>query len=91
MDINELLTYLFTPVAQVAVIIGLAEIIKRVGVESKYIPVIDLALGLVSGVFVYGFILEYGIAQGIILGIALGLSACGLFSGIKNTLEVRDE
>lgn len=87
MDINELMTYLLTPVAQVAVIIGLAEIIKRVGVENKYIPMIDLALGLVSGVFVYGYMMEFGIAKGILLGIALGLSACGLFSGIKNTVE----
>jgi hypothetical protein len=48
---------------------------------------VDLALGLISGIFVYGYILEYGIAEGIMLGIALGLSACGLFSGVKNTLE----
>ena len=87
MDINELLTYLFTPVAQVAVIIGLAEIIKRMGLENRFIPMVDLALGLISGIFVYGYLMEYGIAQGIMLGIALGLSACGLFSGIKNTVE----
>lgn len=87
MDINELLTYLFTPVAQVAVIIGLAEIIKRAGLEKRYIPVVDLVLGLISGIFVYGYVLEYGIADGIILGVALGLSACGLFSGVKNVME----
>lgn len=87
MDINELLTYLFTPVAQVAVIIGLAEITKRAGLDNRYIPMVDLVLGLISGIFVYGYILEYGIAEGIMLGIALGLSACGLFSGVKNTLE----
>lgn len=90
MDINELLTYLFTPVAQVAVIIGLAEIIKRAGLDKRYIPMVDLVLGLISGIFVYGYVLEYGIADGIILGIALGLSACGLFSGIKNTVEESD-
>jgi hypothetical protein len=87
MDINELITYLFTPVAQVAVIIGLAEIIKRMGLDNRYIPMVDLALGLASGIFVYGYMMELGIAQGIMLGIALGLSACGLFSGVKNTLE----
>jgi hypothetical protein len=92
MDINELITYLFTPVAQVAVIIGLAEIIKRMGLDNRYIPMVDLGLGLASGIFVYGYMMELGIAQGIMLGIALGLSACGLFSGVKNTLEgVKDE
>jgi hypothetical protein len=91
MEINELLTYLFTPVAQVAVIIGLAEIIKRAGLDKRYIPMVDIVLGLISGIFVYGYVLDYGIADGIILGIALGLSACGLFSGVKNTLEGRDD
>ena len=87
MDVNELMTYLLTPVAQVAVIIGLAEIIKRLGLDNRFIPLVDLCLGIISGIFVYGHLLEYGIEQGIILGIALGLSACGLFSGVKNTLE----
>lgn len=87
MDINELMTYLLTPMAQVAVIIGLAEIIKRAGLDAKYIPVLDIFLGLISGVCVYGYMMGYGIAKGILLGIALGLSACGLFSGIKNTVE----
>lgn len=87
MDINELMTYLLTPMAQVAVIIGLAEIIKRAGLDAKYIPVLDIILGLISGVCVYGYMMDFGIAKGILLGIALGLSACGLFSGIKNTVE----
>ena len=85
MNTEELITYLLTPVAQVALIMGLAEIIKRLGVKSKWIPLVDLGLGILSGIVVYG--MKYGITNGIILGIALGLSACGLFSGIKNTLE----
>lgn len=87
MDIGELITYLLTPVAQVALIIGLAEIIKRVGFPVKYIPLIDLGLGLVSGLCVYGFALELGVVDGVLVGIALGLSACGLFSGIKNVIK----
>lgn len=90
MDINELLTYLFTPVAQVALIIGLAEIIKRMGLNTKYIPMVDVGLGLLSGLCVYTFAMGYSIVEGIILGIALSLSACGLFSGIKNTMEVKE-
>ena len=84
MDIQELMTYLLTPVAQIALIIGLAEVAKRVGYPVKYIPLIDLALGLISGICVFGILLDMGIAYGVLIGIALGLSACGLFSGIKN-------
>ena len=85
MNTQDLISYLLTPVAQVALIMGLAEVIKRFGLETKWIPLIDLGLGVLSGVCVYGA--KYGIVQSVILGIALGLSACGLFSGIKNTLE----
>ena len=88
MDINELITYLLTPVAQVALIIGVTEVVKRQNWFSKnYIPILDLILGILSGVLVYGVMLEHGIGIGIIIGIAEGLSACGLFSGIKNVRE----
>ena len=87
MDIKELIAYLLTPVAQVALIIGIAELVKRVGLNSKWIPLVDLGLGLASGIGVYGFALDYGIVNGIMVGLALGLSACGLFSGIKNLTE----
>ncbi len=84
MDVGEIIAYLLTPVVQVALIIGLAEIIKGFGLEKRWIPLVDLGLGLASGIFVYGIAQGQGILNGIVLGIALGLSACGLFSGIKN-------
>lgn len=88
MDLDELLKYLLTPVAQVALIIGLAEVIKRMNLFSKsFIPLVDIVLGLASGILVYGYMLDYGVGIGIIIGIAEGLSACGLFSGIKNVKE----
>ena len=83
MGIEELTECLIAPATQVALIIGVAEVIKT-ACKTKYIPLIDLALGLVSGVFVFGMLCGYGIGYGAITGIALGLSACGLFSGIKN-------
>lgn len=87
MNTMELIEYLLTPMAQIALIIGVAEIIKRMGFNRKYIPLIDLGLGLVSGICVFGLMLGYDIAHGAVIGIALGLSACGLFSGIKNVKE----
>lgn len=88
MDVNELLAYLVTPIAQVSLIMGLAELAKKLGLISKLVPVLDLVLGLLSGILVYGVVLQYGILQGALLGVAMGLSACGLFSGVKNVAEL---
>ena len=88
---EDLLNYLYSPVAQVALICGLAEIVKRCGCPKRIIPIVDVALGLISGICLYGLALNYGISAGINLGIAMGLSACGLFSGIKNVFEKKEE
>ncbi len=87
MDINDLVTYLLTPIAQVALIMALAEVIKRIGLDSRWIPLVDLGLGIVAGLAVYTGHLGYSVVEGIIVGIACGLSACGLFSGVKNVLD----
>lgn len=85
---DDLIMYLLTPAAQVAMIMGLAELCKRMGlVNPKFIPLVDLLLGLASGILVYGYILNYGVAKGAIIGIALGLIGCGIFSSAKNVLE----
>ena len=87
MEAKDLVVMLLTPAAQVALIIALAEVFKNVGCPTKFIPIVDLILGIISGICVFGIIQNYGIAIGIIIGIALGLSACGLYSGIKNVKE----
>ena len=91
MNVMDLIGYLLTPTAQVALIIGIAELIKKAGMNSKFIPLVDVGLGLVSGICVYGLALGYGWVNGILLGLALGLSACGLFSGVKNLLKKDSE
>lgn len=90
MSVSELLKYLLTPAAQIAMIIGIAEVFKKTGFPVRFIPVLDLCLGVASGLFVYGVFLNQGYAAGAIIGIGLGLSACGTFSGIKNVLEKHD-
>lgn len=84
--INEVLT----PTAEVGIIIALAELVKRLGCPTKYIPLVDISLGLVIGIFVHGIGNNMGIINGIMFGIALGLSACGLFSGAKNVFGKDD-
>lgn len=87
MEINELTTYLFTPIAQVAIIMAIAEVVKQLGLNNKYIPLVDLGLGLIAGLVVYTAHMGFSPIEGIVVGVALGLSACGLFSGVKNLIN----
>lgn len=85
MNVNELVTYLLTPVAQIALIMGLAEIVKRLElIDGKFIPIVDLVLGLICGLCVYWG--DYSLTVSVLIGLFLGLSACGLFSGVKNIM-----
>lgn len=90
MGLDELMQYILNPVAHIALIIGLAEVAKRLGLKKKYIPVLDLILGVLFGVLICGLVLHYGIIESVFVGIFNGLSACGLFSGVKNVLEKED-
>lgn len=82
--ISDLLSYLVTPVVQVAMIMGLAELAKQTGLKKKYVPLLDLGLGLFTGYIIYTVYQNMHPIEGLLIGTALGLSACGLFSGIKN-------
>lgn len=84
---EDLLNYLLAPVGQVALIIGLAQLAKNLGLNAKLIPLFDVLCGLVGGILVYFVEFKYDIIQSIMIGLAIGLSACGLFSGIKNLTE----
>ena len=86
---KEWIELLFMPTSQIAMIIGIAELCKTIGLKKKWIPLLDLGLGLLSGIGIYGLFLGYGVVTGVVIGIGFGLSACGLFSGIKNLKEVK--
>jgi uncharacterized membrane protein HdeD (DUF308 family) len=87
---EELISYLLAPVGQVALIIGLAQLVKNIGLNTKYIPLFDVICGLVGGILVYCVEFDYSLIQSIMIGLAIGLSACGLFSGIKNITEKKE-
>ena len=71
----------------VPVLIGLLEVIKRVsGMDEKYIPILSVLIGVVVSC-AFQFYGETDMFIAIIRGVAVGLSAVGLFSGGKNTLE----
>lgn len=75
-------------VAVVPVIIGGVEIAKRLGLPSKFSPVLATALGVAIGIV---YVSPTDIAKGILVGASLGLSAVGLYSGTKNTKEIFTE
>jgi hypothetical protein len=59
-------------------IVGLVEVAKRVGMPSRFAPLLALALGI----GVVGAVAVRPEASRVLLwGAALGLSACGLYSG----------
>lgn len=66
----------------VALIMGLSEIIKGLGLKSKFIPVANIAMGIG-----FGFLTTPDIKQAIVMGLFMGLSASGLYSGTKNVSE----
>ena len=62
----------YAGIALIPLVIGISEVIKKIGFNQKFIPVVNLILGL---------------AAGIIQGIFIGLSASGLYSGTKNIIQ----
>lgn len=68
----------------VPLIIGLVEAAKRVGLPSKWSPVLAVVLGLLAGIML---LFPEDLRQGVVVGLALGLSATGLYSGAKNIHE----
>ena len=84
MDFDTIIEYLLQPAGQIALIIGLAELLKHIGVPARWIPLCDVGMGVASGCLVYAVGMGYAWINAIMLGIAMGLAACGLFSAIKN-------
>lgn len=71
----------FYGVGLIPLLVGLVEVVKRIGLPSKFAPLVSVALGLILGFMVYS-----DPTQAILVGIAFGLSASGLYSGGKAVL-----
>ncbi|QWS00223.1 holin [Bacillus cereus] len=63
----------------IAVVVGLSQIGKTIGLQTKYVPLLNLTLGIVLGVLFLGGDIKTNVFQGIIIGI----SASGLFDHTK--------
>lgn len=73
-----------TDVILIAVIIGLVEAAKWSGLPKRFAPGLSLVLGVVGGIV---YIFPGDVAMGVLIGLVMGLSASGMYSGTKATLE----
>ena len=64
----------------IGIVVGLSQIVKTIGLQTKYIPLLNLTLGIVLGVL----FLDGDIKTNVFQGIIIGLSASGLFDHTKN-------
>ncbi|EOO19713.1 hypothetical protein [Bacillus cereus] len=63
----------------IGIVAGLSQIAKTIGLKTKYVPLLNLTLGIVLGVLFLGGDIKTNVFQGIIIG----LSASGLFDHTK--------
>jgi len=70
--------------ALVPVIMGMTELLKKIGIPKKYTPVFAIILGILCGFY---YLAPDDPKKAIFLGIVIGLSSIGLYSGTKNTYE----
>ncbi len=61
-----------------AITIGLVQVVKATGLNTKWAPLVSVLIG-VGGSLLFG--------STVIVGIIAGLSASGLYSGVKTTLK----
>ncbi|MGG4396086.1 transposase [Paenibacillus thiaminolyticus] len=73
-----------TEVMIVAVIVGLVEIAKGLGLPIRLAPVLSIILGIAAGVV---YLAPGDLKIGVMYGIICGLTSCGLYSTGKSALR----
>ena len=76
-------------VGAVALIIGLVQLIKGLGLPAKYAGLASVCLGLTIGLG-QAYLAEQVAFEAVVTGLALGLSAAGLYSTTKNAVEKKE-
>jgi len=66
----------------IPVVLGVVSAIKKVGLSSRWAPIVSLVLGLGLSFFLGGDTTFQVVLQGLVVG----LSASGLYSGTKATV-----
>ena len=78
------MTELLTFGGLTALTVGVTEIAKRAKCPERLIPIVALIIGF--GLTLIGNVTDIT-SLTVLTGIAVGLSAIGLFSGVKNTIK----
>lgn len=74
----------FTNIAVLtSIVVALSEVIKQFKIDAKLIPIINMLIGMLLGVSFMGV----GVKEGAMYGVIIGLTASGLYSGVKHTKE----
>ncbi|MEK4578265.1 holin [Bacillus sp. FSL R12-0074] len=70
---------MFEITVMIGIVVGLSQIAKTIGLQTRYVPLLNLTLGIALGVLFLSQDLKTNVFQGIIIG----LSASGLFDHTK--------
>lgn len=71
-------------IAIIPLIIGVTELMKKLGLPDKFAALFSAVLGTVIGIV---YIAPENLSEAILVGLAMGLAASGLYSGTKNTVQ----
>ncbi|MFO7153555.1 MAG: hypothetical protein DIU64_001190 [Caldicoprobacter oshimai] len=71
-------------IAIIPLIVGIVELLKQIGLPSKFAALVSVILGIAIGVV---YVSPDDIKKGVLVGLALGLAAAGLYSTTKDTVE----
>ena len=67
--------------AVVVLVIAICEAVKRAGLNTRYVPILSIVLGI-AGSLLFG-----GVSWAVTLvGVVAGLTSSGLYSGFKKTV-----
>lgn len=75
---------IITDAGIIAVVIGLVQVVKTLGLSTRYAPLLSVILGVV-GAFL---LTDAQVGLTIFHGLILGLSACGLWSSTRSTIGI---
>lgn len=70
-----------------AIVVGLVQIIKGLGLPSKWVPLIALVLGIAIAFVGRAFIPGDSTSEIVLYGLIMGLSSMGLYSGGKTITD----
>lgn len=68
--------------AIIAIVMGLTEVAKRMGLGKRYLPLLSVIVGALMSALITGIT-----TTSIVFGIVYGLMACGIWSGAKATIK----